>query len=271
MANIKNIVKVMNFHSLVRVDKAKKEAQKFFDVDKELDEIVYQLINNKSLKLDKKIMQSNPEGIVLNIYIANDMGFCADFNTRIRKSILEDKDATHKIIIGKKVFQEKMDDSIILQIRKKDFFKEYSKIDEIVHKNISSNNVKEINVIYNKYVNASEIVLEKKQLFPIQELEEKYDDVDLNVDYVIEADISSLFTSIISLIIFYQIQILEKNCWASENIMRERVTRESIQKIEEMESSQKLVARKMKMDKSFKKQLSITRNLKEDEEEGENE
>ena len=64
MANIKNIVKVMNFHSLVRVDKAKKEAKKFFGVEDELCRMLYQITNNKNLKLDKKIFLENNQGIV---------------------------------------------------------------------------------------------------------------------------------------------------------------------------------------------------------------
>ena len=36
MSSVKNIVKVMNFHSLIRVDKAKKKAAKFNEVEKEL-------------------------------------------------------------------------------------------------------------------------------------------------------------------------------------------------------------------------------------------
>ena len=33
MSSVKNIVKVMNFHSLIRVDKAKKKAAKFNEVE----------------------------------------------------------------------------------------------------------------------------------------------------------------------------------------------------------------------------------------------
>ena len=36
MSKIKNVVKVMNFHSLLRVDKARKEAEKYKNVVKKL-------------------------------------------------------------------------------------------------------------------------------------------------------------------------------------------------------------------------------------------
>ena len=34
MTSVKNIVKVMNFHSLIRVDNAKRDALKYFDFEK---------------------------------------------------------------------------------------------------------------------------------------------------------------------------------------------------------------------------------------------
>lgn len=263
MANIKNIVKVMNFHSLVRVDKAKRDAEKFFNVDLELDRLLYQIVNNVNLKLDKKIMLANPNGKIINIYIANDMGFCADFNSSIRREIAKDKDG-FKIIIGKKVFIEKSDD-ILLEIMKKNYLKDYHEIDKILYNGIHEHSIKEINVIYNRYINVNNILLEKKQIFPLVVQEEKYQDINLNNDFVIETDVSELFANIVSLMICYQVQILERSSWASENVMREKVTRESSKKIEEMEISRKLEEKKVQHEINFKKQLNMLRNLNNEE------
>jgi len=266
MANIKNIVKVMNFHSLVRVDKAKRDAQKFYNVDKELDKILYQLVNNYNLKLDKRILLANPNGITLNIYIANDMGFCADFNTSVRKAISDDKDAK-KIIIGKKVFDAKNDPNVLLQLQKKLYLEEYKKIDDIIYRNIRERKVKEINVIYNRYINVNDIVLDRKKVFPISIDDNGYQDVKLSNDFVIETDVDSLFYNIVALLICYQVQLLERSSWASENVMRERVTRESKKKIEEIEEAKKLAKRKEKNELDFKKQIELLRNISENEEE----
>lgn len=43
----------------------------------------------------------NPNNNKLNIYIANDYGFCGNFNSQIARQIRQDKD-DYKIIIGKK-------------------------------------------------------------------------------------------------------------------------------------------------------------------------
>ena len=129
MANIKNIVKVMNFHSLVRVDKAKREANKYIGVEDELCKLLYQITNNTNLKLDKKILLQNEEGITLDIYMGNDLGFCGDFNYKLQRKIKENKDS-YKIVIGKKI-SNIQDDKILLKIEKRDFADEYYKIDNL--------------------------------------------------------------------------------------------------------------------------------------------
>ena len=40
MSSIKNVVKVMNFHSLLRVDKARKRADRFLNVGREITKIL---------------------------------------------------------------------------------------------------------------------------------------------------------------------------------------------------------------------------------------
>ena len=50
MTNIKNVVKVMNFHSLLRVDKAKKKADKFRELETEIEEFMSIILNNQNLK-----------------------------------------------------------------------------------------------------------------------------------------------------------------------------------------------------------------------------
>ena len=96
---IKNVVKVMNFQSLLRMDKALKEADKYHDVGKEITDILGRIMYNKNLMLDKKILTPDSDKPDLNIYIANDYGFCGNFNSEVGKRIRKDKDA-YKIIIG---------------------------------------------------------------------------------------------------------------------------------------------------------------------------
>lgn len=257
MANIKNIVKVMNFHSLVRVDKAKREAKKYFGVEDELCKMLYQIINNTNLKLDKKILVENENGIVLNVYIGNDLGFCGDFNYQLQREIRKDNDS-YKIIIGKKIFKYDEDEKVLLQIRKTNFFDEYYKIENIISKYISEKKIKSINVYYNHYYNVNDIRFESRKLFPLDI--GIYDDVDLDVDFVIETDVNQLISDILSLTLCYQIKIYESNSYASENVMREKITSESIDKIDKLEEEKNLEENKKRKEENLKKQINNFKN-----------
>lgn len=221
MANIRNIVKVMNFHSLVRVDKAKKNSEKYFIIENELKDFIYKIIYNKNLSLDKKSYMPNKDGFILNIYIGNDLGFCGNFNSQLTSSMKNDKDSK-KILIGKKIIRKT--DDVILNITKEEFYRDFSKIEEIIYKNIFSNKIKEINVLYNKYYTVNDIRFEKVRLFPI----DSNGDSNLKVDYVIETDINELIANLLALYLCYEIKIIESNSWASENVMRQTITKESL-------------------------------------------
>ena len=258
MASVKNIVKVMNFHSLIRVDKARKVAEEYFDVEQELTKMMYKVIYNKNLVLDKKILVSNNKGTVIDIYIGNDLGFCGNFNHQLLQAIEEDND-NEKIIVGKKIFP-KNDKNVLLKITKEDFFQNYQKIENIIYEYVMEHKLKEINVIYNHYYNVNDIRFERKTLFPVELEKDIVKDINLDVDYVIEADIKEVITSILALYLCYQIKILESNSWASENVMREKVTRDSIDKIEELENETHQKEVKEKKYKEFKSQISNYKN-----------
>jgi len=250
MANVENIVKIMNFHSLVRIEKSKEEAEKHFAVEQQLTNMIAQILYNKNLNIDKKIIRENQKGMILNIYIGNDLGFCGNFNSVINVELKKDLEAK-KIIIGKKINNE--DPNVILNITKEDFYKEFKSVEEIIYEYIKNKKIKELNVIYNRYYNVNDIRFEKKRIFPIDINET---DINIEVDYTIETDIANVLNSMISLYLTYEIKILEINSWASENVMRERVTRESIKKIEEFSEEKAKSERKQKKLESFRKQLN---------------
>lgn len=250
MSEIKNIVKVMNFHSLLRIDKSKAKAEKHFKIEQQLDEIMYEILYNKNLNLDKKIIKENPNGETLNIYIGNDLGFCSNFNSLIKHQIKEDIHVK-KIIIGKKIYTELED--VILFLSKEEFYEDSRALENILYEYVEKNKVKEIYVIYNHYYKVSDIRFEKKKIFPLDLKEDKKSS---NVDFVIETNVKKLLMSILSLYLCYEIKILETNSWASENVMREKVTRESLKKIAEIEDEKNWAKRKQKKAIAFKKQLS---------------
>jgi F0F1-type ATP synthase gamma subunit len=154
------------------------------------------------------------------------------------------------------------DDNIILRINKDEFATEYVKINDVIKDYVKEKKVKEINVVYIRYNSVSDIAFERKKLFPVELDETLLDGIDTTVDYVVETDIDEFISSVMVLCICYQIKIFEANSWASENVMRERVTRESMKKIDEIETEKARQERKEKKQKAFKKQISNYRILK---------
>ena len=82
---IKSVVKVMNFHSLLKVDKARRRAEKYFAYEKGLTDFVDNILNNRNLILDKKMLKLDKKQKPLNIYIGNDLGFCGNFNSNVNR------------------------------------------------------------------------------------------------------------------------------------------------------------------------------------------
>ena len=103
---IKSVVKVMNFYSLLRVDSSRRKAEKYFGYEQAVREFIDNILNNKNLILDKKMIKMNDNGKELNIYIANDLGFCGNFNTKVKLALKESEKDSYKIIIGKKIHIE---------------------------------------------------------------------------------------------------------------------------------------------------------------------
>ena len=248
MANIKNVVKVMNFHSLLRVDKAKRKADNYKALEEEILSFMNKVLNNKNLNLDKRLITSKPDGKIVNFYIGNDLGFCGNFNSSVKHVAEEDK-VVIKIVVGEKIFMNK--DDVALNIAKEDFYNDFKKVEDIIKPLLINRRIKEINAIFNRYYNVNNIKLEKKKLFPLE-----FDDSKNTEDFVIETDASSMFEDLLLLYIECELQIIESNSWAAENIMRQNLTSESLKKIDEIEEEKQKQVRKEKKYQAFKKQMA---------------
>ena len=251
---VKSVVKVMNFHSLLRVDSSKKRAEKLFEYEKELTNFVDNILNNKNLILDKKVLKLSSSGKALNIYIANDMGFCGNFNSNVNSELKNNKDC-HKIIIGKKIMKTD-DNDVILSMTKEDYKNKSQELEDILLDGINKKKYSTINLIYNHYHNISKIELVKKQLLPLnKELLEKKEENTYKEDFVVEGNINDILVNIVTLYLLYEINIAIENSYASENIERQMLTKKSLEKIEEIEQEKKQEERKERKIKSFKKLL----------------
>ena len=235
---IKNVVKVMNFHSLLRVDASKREAESYRNVGDEITKIIKTIVYNKNLVLDKKVIMPNPNNNKLNIYIANDYGFCGNFNSQIARQIRQDKD---------------------------DFSKELKKIEKTIDEAIRNSSYSEINLYYNHYNSSTSFEFKKLTLFPIN-FDGEYDTKN---DFVIETDITSMLYSLLTFYIMYELKMCECISRAAENVIRNQITREALDKIDEIEIEQANELRKNKKEKLVKKTVENFKKISTREEEDE--
>ena len=249
---IKSVVKVMNFYSLLRVDSSKKKAEKYFGYEQAVRDFIDNILNNKNLILDKKMIKMNEKGRELNIYIENDLGFCGIFNSNINEVLRKDKD-NDKIIIGKKIIQNKSYENVILSMSKDEYFEGNTKINKIMFDSIKDKKYKSINLIYNHYYNVSRIERVKRQILPLEKTKSKKEEY--QDDFAVEGNINSILLNIIALYLGYEIKVAVENSYASENIMRQMITKESLKKIDEIEDEKQREERKERQIKSLKKQL----------------
>ncbi len=229
---IKNVVKVMNFHSLLRVDKARKTADKYLTVGEEITKILTTILYNKNLVLDKKVLLPDKNNPILDIYIANDYGFCGDFNAAVRRAINKNKD-NYKIIIGSKISYK--DDKTIIKIDKDNFQQDFYKIENYIDKSLIDMTYSEINVYYNHYYSSTSFEFKKINLFPLEFNGEYYE----GKDFVAETDLDLMIKSLVSFYICYQLKMCECISEAAENMERNQITRMALDKIEELEEEER--------------------------------
>ena len=101
--SVKNTVKVMNFHALLRVPEARRRVDLAFEYERELKYIISSIVNNRIFKQEHLSLDLDPDAKELNIYLGSDLGFCANFNSNIISYLKADEDRNDKIIIGRRI------------------------------------------------------------------------------------------------------------------------------------------------------------------------
>ncbi|HKL80141.1 MAG TPA: F0F1 ATP synthase subunit gamma [Mobilitalea sp.] len=245
---VKIIVKVMNFHSLIRVDMARKKADKYLLLEKEATDIIDMIVNNRNFILDKKLWEVDKSKPPLNIYFGSDFGFCGSINFQVNQ-LLDRDETADKILIGKKLRVGKP--GVLMKIDREEFINRYEEIERIISESIKERKNSEINLIYNHFNNTTSIELKTKRIFPF--MIDKNGKGRYKEDYFVEGDANNILVNLVSLYLNYEIKIAEVNSFASENIMRQNSTSESLKKIEEQEEIDIRESRKLKTAKEFGK------------------
>lgn len=252
MGSIKSVVKVMNFHSLLRVDKSRRKSNKYTAMESMLQEMIENIMYNRNIMIDHKIFRVDPSKPKLNIYIGSDMGFCANINTQVKKVMEQDDNSEDdQILIGRKLLAAKKKTPLLYMTRE-NFDKDNSKVTEIIENAIRNLDYSAITISYNKYINTSKVAMTTKQIFPLEEREEK---IEYKEDFVLEDEPNELLVNMVVLFAKYTLEIVAAASAAAENINRQNVTTESLNKIEEREEIQKMEERRELKEKQFAKVL----------------
>jgi F0F1-type ATP synthase gamma subunit len=237
----------MNFHSLLHIDAARRIAEKYIRMEAQITKIIDMIVNNRNFILDKHTLEVNQDAPPLNIYIGSDFSFCGAINALVNGAVLEDDDA-EKIIVGKKL--RTTAPGTLLTMTKEEFDEDFGPIERELEKSVYTLRNSSINVVYNHYYYAGKIALRRNRIFPIAMIE----DTSIE-DFTVEGDVDKLLRSLVSAYCGYEVKIAAVNSFASENIMRQSATTESLKKIDEMVAEKQLIERKEKRQKGFRKVL----------------
>lgn len=262
--SLKNVVKVMNFHSLLRVDRSRRAAKKYGEMEEMVINMLDQIANNRNVALDMSALKFDESAPPLHIYIGADRGFCGSLNNQI-KSRQAQYAKTHpdakKIIIGNKIRLYK-DPNVIFEQSTDDFAEDDGPVLELLREAVQEKKYSEIRLIYNHYLNATSIRFTDKAVLPLPkgvlQTDRKY-----NEDFVWEGDPQTMLTSLLFLYISYEIRIAGFVSAAAENLTRQNVTTESLKRIDEREEEQHRVELRQRRDKEFGKVLDNFTRLRE--------
>ncbi len=244
----KKIVKVMNFHSLIRVDASRRQATKYMRLEQEVSEIIDMIINNRNFILDKTIFKIDENAPALHIYLGSDYGFCGSINFTVNRMIEEQKDGD-QIIIGRKLRRGNVEP--LMRITREEFRTSLNELYRILEDVVRKNTHSSVTLHYFQFNNISSIEPVSKQIYPYDL--KHHDSENYREDYFVEGDMNIILRNLITSFLGYELRIAEVSSFASENVLRQNSTTESLKKIEEMEEEETLLMRKEKTQKSFKK------------------
>lgn len=251
--SLKNVVKVMNFHALLRVDRSRREAVKYSQMERMVLDMLDNILHNRNVVLDSKALQMNPRMPQLQILLGSDLGFCGNLNNLVRRKRQEEAEENSRLVIVGRKLKGLQDDDTLLFLSREDFTKDHRKILDMLTRGLRKKEFSSIRLTYNHYRNASEVEFVDKVIFPMPEglLGEK----DYNEDFVCEGDMQELLLNLASLYLHYELEIAARVSVAAENITRQNITTESLRKIDELEEIKQQEERRERKDKEFAKVL----------------
>ena len=247
--NIKAVVKVMNVHALLRVEKSRNQADLYQTMAEELEDMMRIIMNNRNLQLDKIITLPSPDLPVLRIYIGSDLGFCGSVNSSV-SSVLGKDTSSDKIVIGKKLPRPA---DTVLYMTREQYETDFDSVVAYLRAAVHEKRWSAVELVYNHYYNLGEIRQEVKRIYPLP-AEKKKTGRELD-DFIIEGDAEDLLEDMLLSCLTYEVRIAAASAYASENTMRQNATTESLKKLDEREAEELRLQRKENTQKAFRKTI----------------
>ena len=260
--NIKAIVKVMNFHAIIRVEKAHRQADKYLRLEKEVARMIDIIENNRNFILDKRVFQLEDGAGRLRIYIGSDLGFCGAVNASVNQELAKEDPNNTIIVIGKKIHDY---DFIDFNISRDEFESRYPEIQKYFYEAVHERKYSGIDIFYDHYYNMSHIEPMSKTIFPVHFNKDEYKDGAVETyreDFFVEGgNVDTLIENLFITYLNYELKSAAVNAFASENILRQNATNQSLKKIEEKEVEARWEEHKLRGDIAAKRiQDSFTKN-----------
>ena len=249
--NVKSVVKVMNFHSLLHVDQARRRADRYGAMKDELETMMRIVLNNRNLRLDKHIKLPDPSLPVLRIYLGSDLGFCGSVNSSVSNVLALDK-SSEKIVIGKKIRKPR---EVSYYVTRDDLSEHFSDVKQYLERAVRERCWSAVELVYNHYYNLSSIKQEVQRIFPLELINEKSGTTgrDYLDDFMFEGDPDKMIEDMIISYLVCELKIAATSAYASENIMRQNATSESLKKLDEAEAEELRIMRKERSLKAVQK------------------
>ena len=230
--NIKTIVKVMNFHALLRVERASREAEQYAMLERDVVRMIDLIQHNRNLILDKRTFAVPADAPRLRIFIGSDLGFCGAVNASVNAMLAEETGQNALIVIGRKIHAPAQ---TLLSLSRDEFNSRYGEIRAIIAEGIHRHRYSGVDICYDQYRNISHIEPVCKTVFPMEIERDAYEAY--TEDFSIEGgDANAIMEELIVTYLNYEVKIAVINAFASENVLRQSTTNESLKKIDERET-----------------------------------
>ena len=165
------------------------------------------------------------------------------------EELLKDE-GIEKVVIGKKL-RKPQDAEKVMTLE--EYYDDFEIIGEYLRRAVKERCWSAVELVYNHYYNLSSVKQEIKRIYPLAENEAETEG--MLDDFVVEADTDTLLEDMTISYLTYEMKIAAASAYASENIMRQNATTESLKKLDEREAEELRIERKERTYQSFRKTI----------------